>query len=226
MCGQVMMFLPLYICRGPCYLMWSWMLSHIHPCVTHHLLPLPCLLLLILIYSSRRMLMLYIMLTTLNLVCIWYIIVSSLFLPFLWCWFMYIFPTWLWNYRTVFFGHLYTQVRWWRCLCSLVPVSSVLLLSSPLYYGVSCVTNEFDFIIHTVLWRRVPPVCEWLFVQPFPHSSCLRKIVVLSSSSDVIIASFHKVHEDLSSLLWGDRIYNDRLFGIFPCGWSARIFHP
>ena len=81
--GQVMMLFPLSICSIPFFLLWSWLLSHISPCVTHHLLPLTCLLLLTLLDSYLPMLLWYLLLPTPNIFCLWGIIGSILSLPLL-----------------------------------------------------------------------------------------------------------------------------------------------
>ena len=75
---QVMMLFPLYICSVPWDLLWSWLLPHIQPCGTHNLLKIPCLFLLILIYSPRRMLLWYLLYPTINLVSLWHILGSNL----------------------------------------------------------------------------------------------------------------------------------------------------
>ena len=54
---------------------------HIHPCVNYQLLTLPCLFLLIIIYSSCRLLLWCLLLPTLNLVCLYNILESVFSLP-------------------------------------------------------------------------------------------------------------------------------------------------
>ena len=77
---QLMMLCPLSVCSVPCELLCSWLLPHIHPCENYQLISLPCLFLLIMFYIPCSLLLWYLLLTTLNLVCIYNIHWSILLL--------------------------------------------------------------------------------------------------------------------------------------------------